>query len=197
MRGVWAYNPLGDETLPTTCKRWNLRAWRTTLTAPLLVAAIWAGGCRPDSAGPNSQQQDPNQPQRTRRAPAPVGSLYHRLQHEDPSVRMAAVLEAGRWKRIKAVPYLVDRLTDSEAEVRFAAIQALQKITGQTMGYRYYEPSTKRDEAARRWRKWLGEGEPAGVAASRPSTRPATQPTTRPTTQPTTRPAAPAAKEAT
>ncbi len=81
--------------------------------------------------------------------------LYVALQDEDPAVRIEAGHRAGQVKDQAAVPYLVDRLTDSEKDVRFFAIIALQRITGETMGWRYYEPVAKRAEAVRRWREWL------------------------------------------
>ncbi len=87
-------------------------------------------------------------------------NLYAALQDEDPSVRIQAVHDAGKTKDPKAVPYLIDRLTDSESDVRFYAIQALKRSTGETMGYEYYEPAAKRDEAVQRWLKWLGAGRP-------------------------------------
>ncbi|MBL7220733.1 MAG: HEAT repeat domain-containing protein [Phycisphaerae bacterium] len=77
------------------------------------------------------------------------------FQDEDPKTRIAAIRGAGREKLESAVPYLVDRLTDSEAEVRMFAIIALQEITGLAHGYRHYDPATLRQEAVERWRKWL------------------------------------------
>lgn len=86
----------------------------------------------------------------------PAGlSLYGRLQHEDPSVRLAAVVQAGQSKDPKAAAYLVDRLTDTEAEVRLFASMALEKTTGQTFGYRHYDPPAVRAEAVAAWRAWL------------------------------------------
>jgi len=89
-------------------------------------------------------------------------SLYQRLQNEDPAVRIQAILRAGDAKDQKAVPYLVDRLTDSEADVRVFAIGALERITGRTMGYHHYDPARQRLEAVARWRKWLKERGDAG-----------------------------------
>ena len=94
--------------------------------------------------------------------------LSERFQHEDPSVRIEAALEVGRTGNRKAVPYLVDRLTDSEPEVRFVAYLALRKITGETLGYRYYAPAAERDKAVARWRDWLKARNGQG-----PATRPA------------------------
>ena len=89
------------------------------------------------------------------------------FQDEDPKTRIAAIRRAGRDKLESSVPYLVDRLTDSEAEVRMFAIIALQEITGLTHDYRHYDSTTARQEAVERWRKWL-----AGKRGQSPDTRP-------------------------
>ena len=77
------------------------------------------------------------------------------FQHEDPKTRIAAIRRAGQDKVESAVPYLVDRLTDSEAEVRMFAIIALKEITGLTHDYRHYDGAAVRREAVQRWRRWL------------------------------------------
>jgi uncharacterized iron-regulated membrane protein len=94
--------------------------------------------------------------------PEADGDLYARLQHEDPTIRAEAIRAAARQKDQQAVAYLVDRLTDTEAEVRLFALTALRKITGRTMGYRYYDAPAERMEAVRRWRRWIEAGRPAG-----------------------------------
>jgi HEAT repeat protein len=77
------------------------------------------------------------------------------FQHEDPKTRIAAIRRAGQDKLESALPYLVDRLTDSEAEVRMFAIIALKEITGLTHDYRHYDGAAVRREAVQRWRGWL------------------------------------------
>ena len=99
--------------------------------------------------------------------------LYVQFQHEDPAVRLQAVRRAGQLKDPKSIPYFIDRLTDSEREIRMFAIVALEKITGQTMGYRHYGPRAERAEAVRRWRQWL-ERRQEGGAATRPREKPKT-----------------------
>lgn len=99
----------------------------------------------------------------------PAGpSVYERLQDEDPAVRADAVVQAGRTRNPQAVPYLVDRLTDSEADIRAISIISLEKITGRTMGYRHYAPAPQRLRAAERWREWLDSGRPAPAARTQP-----------------------------
>ena len=98
------------------------------------------------------------------------GTLYQRLQHEDPAVRIEAMRQAVRQNDDQALPYLVDRLNDSETDVRFFAIVALEKMTGRRMGYEHYAPATQRAEAVERWRAWLRRrGQPATRPASRPA----------------------------
>ena len=85
------------------------------------------------------------------------------LQSDNPQVRIDAAVEAGRTRDQAAVPYLVDRLNDSEPDVRFFSFIALKKITGQTFGWNYASPPADRDAAVQRWRQWLKEGRPAAA----------------------------------
>jgi len=83
--------------------------------------------------------------------------LRQQIQAEDPATRVKAIIHAGRVGDQKAVPLLIDRLEDEDEAVRFFAILALEKITGKTMGYYYYEDRQRRLEAVKRWRSWLLE----------------------------------------
>ena len=105
---------------------------RFVVSMGLLSAAACLAGCGPSGKG-----------------------LYPMFQDEDPSVRLQAILRAGDGKDPKVLPYLIDRLTDSESEVRFFAAVALKRLTGKEMGYKSYGPSGRRAEAVRRWRDWL------------------------------------------
>ena len=84
--------------------------------------------------------------------------LYQKFQAEDPSLRIEAALEAARAGDHKALPYLVDRLEDSEPDVRFFSFQALKEITGKTMGWKYYDRPEQRAVAVSKWRQWLRQG---------------------------------------
>ena len=88
------------------------------------------------------------------------------LASADPLERIQAIVAAGETRDASAVPLLVDRLEDEDQAVRFYAIQALTRITGQDMGYRYYRPFWERARAVRRWRGFLEHR-----AASRPATQ--------------------------
>ena len=114
-----------------------------------LLGNVWSLACLVGGCGPSGEE------------------LYRKLQDKDPSVRIAAAVRAAELKDEKAVPHLVERLSDGEDDVRFFAYIALRKITGQTMGYRYYDPPQPRAEAIRRWREWMKQRH-----LSPPTTRP-------------------------
>jgi len=111
--------------------------------AVCLCAAAWstaAPGC--DGAGPRS--------------------VIRGLQSSNPSVRIASAVRAGKAGNRRALPLLVDRLEDELVDVRLFSIRALEKITGQTLGYRHYADEAERAEAVRRWREWLKARRPPG-----------------------------------
>ena len=87
----------------------------------------------------------------------PPEQLYAQLQDEDPTVRTSAIVQAARFKDTGSLSLLVDRLADPESDVRFFAIVALKKITGETMGYNHYDPPAERAEAIAKWREWLAK----------------------------------------
>jgi len=103
-----------------------------------------------------------------------------KLQHEDPTVRAAEIAQAAAESDRSALPYLVNRLTDTEQGVRWAAIYALEQMTDKTFGYRHYDPPSQRAEAVARWRAWLGAGRPSTMPAE-PGTTLGHPTTTKPT----------------
>ncbi len=131
----------------------RLRTLRTILWALLLAAQAHLAGC--DPVNPEPEFEPPVVALGAQRHAPDERSLYGRLQSRNEDVRMAAILQAGREKDPQAVPYLVDRLGDGYAEVRFAAIVALEKITGTTREYRYWAPTAERRRAIEQWRQWL------------------------------------------
>lgn len=64
------------------------------------------------------------------------------------------------------MPLLVDRLEDEDEAVRFFAIIALDKITGERLGYDYAQPAAERAKAVERWREYVQRGQHASSAAS-------------------------------
>lgn len=89
--------------------------------------------------------------------PASRRPLVDRLQDDNPSVRVRAIVEAGETEDASAVPLLIDRLEDDDSDIRLFSIQALRRITGRDFDYRYYAPLEQRREAVARWRQWQAQ----------------------------------------
>ena len=109
-----------------------------TLTAPALaclfsVVAAAATGCS-EPTGPRT------------------------VRSSELSVRVPAIKRAVEQKDVSAAADLVRQLDDDDdAAVRLYAIQGLQRLTGQDLGYRYYDDKETRKPAVERWNNWLSE----------------------------------------
>jgi hypothetical protein len=80
-----------------------------------------------------------------------------RIGAVDPISNIPAIQGAARDKDYKAIPQLVRELDSDDPAVRFYAIQALQKLTGETFGYQFYDDASERRPAVRRWQQWVRE----------------------------------------
>ncbi len=69
-----------------------------------------------------------------------------------------AIRFAGETGDRQAVPLLVDRLEDEDDAVRFFAIIALERITGDRFGYDYARPASQRAKSVEQWRTYVSEG---------------------------------------
>jgi hypothetical protein len=79
------------------------------------------------------------------------------LDSDSAPSAVPAIKDAADADDHKAVPRLIEDLSDNDPAIRFAAITALQKITGQTFDYRYYDHEDARRPAVQRWQQWLKE----------------------------------------
>ena len=77
-----------------------------------------------------------------------------RVTDEDPSDKIPAIKVAVEHKDKAAIPSLIADLNSDDSAVRFYAIDALQRLTGQTLEYRYYDDIEKRKAAVARWLAW-------------------------------------------
>ncbi len=77
------------------------------------------------------------------------------LEHKDPARRIRAIKWAGENQVTEAIPLLIDRLEEQDQAVRFFAICALRKITGEDYGYNYRLPPASCSQAIKRWRQSL------------------------------------------
>lgn len=89
-------------------------------------------------------------------------SLAGKLQGEHPSERIRGCIGAAEGRDASALPLLVERLEDPHADVRLFAIGAPRRLTGRTLGYRYFDDARRRASAVRRWRQWLSSRSAAG-----------------------------------
>ena len=79
----------------------------------------------------------------------------------DPTVKIPAYKRAVRKKDPAAVRQLVKDLESDDPAVRFYAIHALEELTGERFGYRYYDGDEARQAAVEKWQQWLAAGEQA------------------------------------
>ena len=86
--------------------------------------------------------------------PKKIGGLAD-LENLDPTVRIRAIKWAGENQVHDAVPLLVDRLQEQDRSVRFYAIMALRRITGDDLGFDYKADPAQRAEAVKKWRQSL------------------------------------------
>jgi len=113
-----------------------------------LIAIVAAGGC--------------DAPEGPRRA----DSRY--LSQKIPAIKIAV-----DDKDSSVVPQLVHDLDSDDPAVRFYAIEGLQRLTGQTFDYLYYQDRETRRPAVMKWRQWLNDQKKGEVAerTARPTTR--------------------------
>ena len=84
-----------------------------------------------------------------------------------PAIKMAVSAHD-----LNACAELVKDLDSDDPAVRFYAIEGLQKLTGESFSYRYYDDETRRVPALKKWQQWLAEREgttkPAAMGAATP-----------------------------
>src|SRR5437762_634143 len=85
------------------------------------------------------------------------------LKSNDPSLKIPAIKLAVERHDLAATAYLVKSLDSDDPAIRFYSIQGLQRLTGQTLGYRYYDDELDRREALSRWKTWLAACRDAGT----------------------------------
>jgi hypothetical protein len=77
------------------------------------------------------------------------------VTHPDPSVKIPAMKLAVEARDMDAVEQLVADLESDDPAVRFYAIDALNRLTGQTFGYQYFVAEERRVEAVDKWKAWF------------------------------------------
>ena len=71
----------------------------------------------------------------------------------DESVARIAIRKLGKGKNRFSIMNLIPKLESPNIKIRKEAIEALQAITGNNLGYKYSAPETKRKRAIKMWQK--------------------------------------------
>jgi HEAT repeat protein len=79
------------------------------------------------------------------------------LTSNNAASAVPAIKDAASQKDRSAFPRLVEDLNDPDPAIRFAAIQALEQMTGETFGYKYYDDDSDRQPAVNQWKQWLAK----------------------------------------
>lgn len=72
----------------------------------------------------------------------------------DPAERTLAVGQAAESDDPEMIPSLIRLLESEDPAERMLAIRALEKRTGQTLGYDHADAEARRTEAVQRWVAW-------------------------------------------
>jgi HEAT repeat protein len=84
----------------------------------------------------------------------------------DPSIKIPATEIAVQRHDLSAVPQMIKDLESDDPAVRLYASYALEELTKQSFGYRYYDDEDQREAAIGRWRRWYAEhGKPTTAGA--------------------------------
>lgn len=81
-----------------------------------------------------------------------------------PAARLGAIRETAQSGRTEDIKELIVNLASDDSSVRFAAISALQRLTGETNGYRFNDPWETRALGISAWKAWLAK-QPAPAPA--------------------------------
>jgi len=85
------------------------------------------------------------------------------LHSREASLKIPAIKAAVDDHDTNALPELVHDLDSSDPAVRFYAIEGLQRLTGETFNYHYYDEYEQRRPAVLKWRAWLAAHQPGST----------------------------------
>jgi hypothetical protein len=75
----------------------------------------------------------------------------------DVSAKVRGMKQGVRVNDRAILAHLVADLDSDDPAVRLYAIESLERLTEQDLGYRYYDDEVARRPAIERWRAWLAE----------------------------------------
>jgi len=100
-------------------------------------------------------------------APAPGCAVPKEIAYDSPNpqARVQALARSARDGDPGAVPEMITMLGSDDPAQRMLAIHALERETGQTLGYVHYAPEHERLAARDRWAEWFrARGQQGGAA---------------------------------
>ncbi len=85
---------------------------------------------------------------------------HYRADLRSPNLlqRVKGIVRAAERGDRSAIDTLVALLDDPDPATRLYAIEALERLCGTTLGYRYYDPEPRRRAAVARWQAAIREG---------------------------------------
>lgn len=98
------------------------------------------------------------------------GSMPPSFDSPEPGARNAAIVRAVAREDTAAVPDLVRMLDSDDPATRVLAIQALERLTGERLGYDPVESPAERARGVERWRARVNDFKP-GAARQIPTIR--------------------------
>lgn len=88
-----------------------------------------------------------------------------------PAARSKAIQTAAITGDFSAVSKIVEQLDSDDPAIRMLAIEALERLTGETFGYKHYEPVYVRREAIAKWVNAVQSGSVPRLAHSPAASR--------------------------
>jgi hypothetical protein len=89
------------------------------------------------------------------------------FESADPTARNAAIVNAARADDRGETLNLIRQLDSDDAGTRLLAIAALERLTGERLGYDPTAPQATRDDAVERWVAWYSARYGAGEGGAR------------------------------
>lgn len=84
----------------------------------------------------------------------------------NPAAKLYAIEQAARVNDRSAIPRIVEQLESDDPAVRSLAISTLERMTGETYGYRDFDPPSVRQAAVQRWVNAVKSGSIPSAGAS-------------------------------
>jgi hypothetical protein len=141
---------LGDAALAPTLKRW--RAAAAAGGEPALTAMEKLAELRDRDALPALLDRVGDDEGRI--SAAAQAALRTITRHDFGTARWRWTRWWREWKDHHRIEWLIDALTEKDAELRLEAAQELEELSGRYFGYHFDLGRREREEARRRWFDW-------------------------------------------